>query len=99
MKGKVVKASCAFALSACLAIAGTQVAYAGWEANSGTTLHSPVKIEAWAWVNAWGSTQGKAFAQVGSAKSDTGWFRKATRTARAYGSPSANPIKHDYYIK
>lgn len=99
MKGKVVKASCAFALSACLAIAGTQVAYAGWSADSGTSRHNPGSIEAWVWVNAWGNTQGRAFAQVGSAKNDTGWFRKSTQTARAYGSPLERPIKHDYYIK
>jgi hypothetical protein len=96
MKKRVLKTVGASLLAVGLMFSGVQIAHAGWEASSGTTLHSPVQIEAWAWTNVWSGTQGQAFAQVGSSKNDTGWFRNDTRTARAYGAPWDSPIEHWY---
>lgn len=72
---------------------------ASYEADSGTTTYITGRKEAWAWVNVWNNTQGKAYAQMDSAKYDTGWFTKDCRTARAWGSTKTKTVVHNYYVR
>lgn len=81
-----------------LSLAITPTASASWSANAGTTRHSLTSREAWAWTRVSGNNIGRSYAQMDSARSDTGWHRNSTRTASAYGVPWAHTVRYDYYV-
>lgn len=99
MKKKLVASVASIAAVLSLGVALAPSASASWSANSGTTLHNPAWMEAWAWTSVQGGTSGRSYAQVGSNRSDTGWRRNTTSSAHAYGRPWDHPVRHDYYVR
>ena len=76
-----------------------QMAQAAWEGDSGVAWVPIARQHAWAWVDVTGTTQGRAFARVGNAESDTGWFKQGKRRADATGPAAAQNVRHEYHVR
>lgn len=86
-------------LAAIILLSTAPTAQAAWEGDSGVQWVPINQKTAWAWIRVSGSTQGKAYARVGNAESDTGWFKGGKRQAKATGPATSLNVRHDYYVK
>lgn len=99
MRRTTITKAAAALLTALTLLSAAPTALAAWEGDSGLKWLSASQKTAWAWIRVSGSTQGKAYARVGNAESDTGWFKGGKRQAKATGPAVSFNVRHDYYVK